>query len=110
MLTAFSHHSVALALGSLQQFEAAEADMARAIAIWERLRGPEHRSTAHSLHYQGLIVWNRGDLATAEDLLRRALAVRTRLFPPEHPDVQRSTQAMEAMRLGLGAPSVTPDH
>jgi hypothetical protein len=88
---------MALALASLGQLNSAEEHMAQALETWEAVRGPDHRTTAHSLHYLGLIRWNLEQKESAAELLERALATRRRLFYAEHPDVQRSARALAAL-------------
>ena len=83
--------------------------MSKALATWEQVRGPDHRTTAHSLHYLGLIEWNLGRRESAQDLLSRAVTVRSRLFSDDHPDLLKTRRALEALTLGEAPPRVTPE-
>lgn len=109
-LIAFTRLNLGLALAGLGRFEAADELVLQAEVSFERLRGPEHRSTARALHYLGLIRWNLGESAEAVDYLQRALQIRESLFPETHPDVQRSRQAVNALRQGRRPPPVTADY
>jgi hypothetical protein len=53
----------------------------RALAIHEKVLGPEHPLTATSLNNLALLC----DLAEARPLLERALAIREKVLDPEHP-------------------------
>ena len=48
----------------------------RALAIREKVRGPEHPDTALSLNNLGSVLYSQGDLAAARPLHERALAIR----------------------------------
>jgi serine/threonine protein kinase/tetratricopeptide (TPR) repeat protein len=98
LLTAFSRFNTALALGSLEDYDAADALMLQAEVTFERIRGPRHRSTARALHYLGLIRWHLGDTEDALTYLERALEIRESIYPDIHPDVQRSRAAVDTLR------------
>ena len=49
-----------------------------------RVLGPEHRHTASSFVYLGLLAWKQGRVAEGEALLRRGEALLARLLPPDH--------------------------
>ncbi|MBK7219476.1 MAG: tetratricopeptide repeat protein [Candidatus Promineofilum sp.] len=57
----------------------------RALAIVERILGPEHPDTAGSLNNLGYLLQAQGDLAGARPYYERALAIRERVLGPEHP-------------------------
>src|SRR5262249_54255431 len=61
----------------------------RALAIYEKARGPEHPHTAASLNNLALLLQGQGDLAAARPLFERALAIREKARGPEHPDTNR---------------------
>ena len=55
----------------------------RALAIWERVLGPDHPDTAVSLNnLGGLLYSSRGSTRRARPLYERALAIRERVLGP----------------------------
>ena len=62
----------------------------RALAIRERVLGPEHPDTALSLNNLGDLLQAQGDLAGARPYTERALAIRERVLGPEHPNTAQS--------------------
>ena len=67
-------------------YSGARALFERALAIREKLLGPEHPDTATSLNNLAALLQEQGDLAGARPLYERALAIREKLLGPEHPD------------------------
>jgi tetratricopeptide (TPR) repeat protein len=57
----------------------------RALAISEKVLGPEHPDTAMSLNNLALLLKDQGDLAAARPLFERALAISEKVPDPEHP-------------------------
>jgi tetratricopeptide (TPR) repeat protein len=57
-----------------------------ALAIREKVLGPEHPETATSLGNLASLLHAQGDLAGARSLYKRALAIREKVLGPEHPD------------------------
>jgi tetratricopeptide (TPR) repeat protein len=62
----------------------------RALAIREKVLGPEHPDTAESLNDVAFLLKDRGELAQAKPLHERALAIREKVLGPEHPDTALS--------------------
>ena len=62
----------------------------RALAIRERVLGPNHPATARSLNNLGFLLQAQGDLAGARPYYERALAIRERVLGPDHPDTAQS--------------------
>jgi tetratricopeptide (TPR) repeat protein len=63
----------------------------RALAIREKVLGPEHPDTATSLNNLAfLLIAAQGDLTQAKPLYERALAIREKVLGPEHPDTAAS--------------------
>jgi tetratricopeptide (TPR) repeat protein len=62
----------------------------RALAIREKVLGPEHPETASSLNNLALLLQAQGDLAGARPLFERALAIREKVLGREHPDTASS--------------------
>jgi tetratricopeptide (TPR) repeat protein len=60
--------------------------LARALAIREKILGPEHPGTAQALNNLAHLLQVQGDLATARPLLERALAIYEKTLGPEHPE------------------------
>jgi hypothetical protein len=66
----------------------AEPLFRRALAIREKVLGPDHPDTAQSINNLALVLYAKGDYAGAEPLLRRALAIREKALGPNHPDTR----------------------
>ncbi len=62
----------------------------RALAIREKVLGPDHRAVADALHLLAVIYDDKHDYAKAEAPNLRALAIREKALGPDHPDVARS--------------------
>jgi tetratricopeptide (TPR) repeat protein len=58
----------------------------RALAIREKVLGPEHPDTATSLNNLALLLRHQGDRAAARPLLERALTIYEKMLGPEHPN------------------------
>jgi transcriptional regulator with XRE-family HTH domain/tetratricopeptide (TPR) repeat protein len=54
-----------------------------ALAIRERVLGPDHPATAEGLHNLAGLLFTQGDLAAARPLQERALAIREQVLGPE---------------------------
>jgi tetratricopeptide (TPR) repeat protein len=76
----------------------AEALYRRALAIFERLYGPDHYERAVNSNNLAALLHARGEYAEAEQLYQRALAIKENLLGPEHPDM-----AMTLSNLGPAA-------
>ncbi len=71
----------------LAEYATAERLLERALAIGERVFGPEDVRVALTLDYLGVVLADRGDYAGAGRQLERALAIRRQQLGPEHEDV-----------------------
>jgi tetratricopeptide (TPR) repeat protein/transcriptional regulator with XRE-family HTH domain len=80
-------HRVGSYLYERGQFRVAERPFRRALAIRERVLGPDHSALAQSLSDLALLLMARGKHAEAEALYRRALTIQERVLGPVHPDV-----------------------
>ena len=58
----------------------------RALAIREKVLGPEHPDTAISLNNLAYLLQAQGDLVAARPLYERALAIREKVLDSEHPE------------------------
>jgi tetratricopeptide (TPR) repeat protein/predicted Ser/Thr protein kinase len=81
-------------LGLVQAEQGAFADAIatdeQALAIQERVLGPDHPDVAIVLNNLGIAHAQLGDDARAVDMWRRALAIREAAFGPAHPEVAAS--------------------
>ena len=64
----------------------AEALYRKVLESRERLLGPTHPDTLHSVRNLGNLLKQKGDLTEAEALHRKVLEAREKLLGPEHPD------------------------
>ena len=69
------------------KYAEAEPFYQRALAIREKVLGPNHPSVATSLNNLALLYYDRGNYAEAEPLYQRALTIREKVLGPNHPDV-----------------------
>ena len=74
----------------------------RALAICEKVLGPEHPDTATSLNNLALLLQDQGDLAGARPLFERALAICEKALGPEHPDTATSLNNLAILLAGPG--------
>jgi tetratricopeptide (TPR) repeat protein/CHAT domain-containing protein len=62
----------------------------RALALWEKARGPRHPDVATALSNLAVLYRRQGRYADAEPLYKRALAIREKALGPDRPEVARS--------------------
>jgi tetratricopeptide (TPR) repeat protein len=74
----------------------------RALAIREKVLGPEHPDTATSLAGLAVLLQDQGDLVGARPLYERALAIREKVLGPEHPDTAASLANLALLLEALG--------
>ena len=74
----------------------------RALAIREKVLGPEHPDTAKSLNNLALLLQAQGELAAARPLHERALAIREKVLGPEHPDTAMSLNNLAVLLQAQG--------
>ena len=72
------------------KYDAALPLAERALALREKMLGPEHLEVANALHLLALILDDKHDYAKAESPNLRALAIREKALGPDHPDVALS--------------------
>ncbi|MEM6990137.1 MAG: serine/threonine-protein kinase [Myxococcota bacterium] len=108
------------------EFEAAEADLMEALALWKRVRPPDHPDIAMGLTSLGNLHYDRGDLEAAETFHQQSLEVMSSAFGPKHPqlavaldnlgriDERRGNYAAALEKseraLALMEPALGPDH
>jgi tetratricopeptide (TPR) repeat protein len=78
--------------GDQGQYLKAEPFCRRALAIREKVLGPDHPDVAKSLDYLALLYACRGQYAQAESLYESSLAIREKTLGPEHPDAATSLE------------------
>jgi tetratricopeptide (TPR) repeat protein len=71
-------------------YRQAESLYQRALAIREKVLGPEHPATAESLNSLAILYRTWGRYEQAEPLYQRALAIREKVLGPEHPNTATS--------------------
>jgi tetratricopeptide (TPR) repeat protein len=71
--------------GALAAYAEARRLFERALAIREKVFGPDHPNTAASVNNFALVLQGQGDLAGARPLLERALAINEKVLGSEHP-------------------------
>jgi tetratricopeptide (TPR) repeat protein len=74
-------------LEKVAEFVEARAALERALAIDEKVYGPEHPQVAASVNNLGMVLKELGELAEARKAFERALAIDEKAYPPEHPQV-----------------------
>jgi hypothetical protein len=83
-------NNLAILLQAQGDLAAARPLLERALAIREKVRGPEHPDTPWSLDNLARLLHLQGDLAAARPLFDRALAIREKVCGPEHRDTATS--------------------
>jgi tetratricopeptide (TPR) repeat protein len=74
----------------------------RALALYERVLGPDHPHVATSLHNLAALYRAQGRYDQAEPLYQRALGIRERVLGPEHPDVAQSLNNLARLYQAQG--------
>ena len=88
--------------GALGAYAAARPLNERALAIREKVLGPEHPDTANSLDNLALLLQAQGELAAARPLNERALAIREEVLGPEHSDTATSLNNLALLLQAQG--------
>jgi tetratricopeptide (TPR) repeat protein len=73
-----------------------------ALAICEKVHGPEHPHTAQSLNNLAFLLKDQGDLAGARPLYERALAIFEKVFGSEHPHTATSLNNLASLLQDQG--------
>lgn len=74
----------------------------RALAIREKILGPDHTDTATSLNNLGLLLNEMGELDSAWHYLKRALIIRKKMLGFEHPDTATSLNNLGMILKAIG--------
>ena len=81
--------------------EAGQA-LKRALAIAEKLYGPDHPNVATYANNIGQILQAQGDLAGALRYTQRALAIDEKVYGPDHPNVARDANNIGTILMAQG--------
>ena len=82
------------------QYAKAEPLFKRSLAIFEKVRGPEHIDVASSLRLLGALYRWQGRFTEAEPLIRRSLAIVEKVRGPEHIEVAYTLGILALVHLG----------
>jgi tetratricopeptide (TPR) repeat protein len=74
----------------------------RALAIREKMLGPDHPDTATSVNNLAFLLHAHGDLAAARTLYQRALAIREKAIGPEHPHIATNLNNLAGLLWAQG--------
>ena len=74
----------------------------RALAIREKVLGPEHPDVANSLHNLAGLYRVQGRYGEAETFYQRSLAILRKAFGPDHPDVATSLNNLAELYRAQG--------
>jgi tetratricopeptide (TPR) repeat protein len=80
-------NNLAILLRCTKRMAEAELLYRQALAIRERLYGPDHIDVAQSLNNLAMVLYDTNRMVEAEPLLRRALAIHEASYGPDHPSV-----------------------
>jgi len=69
----------------------------RALAIYEKVLGPDHADVATSLNNGAWLLHAKCDYAGAEPLYRRALAIKEKALGPDHPETKTIRTNLQAL-------------
>jgi tetratricopeptide (TPR) repeat protein len=73
-----------------------------ALAIRQKVLGPEHPDTATSLNNLGLLLQAQGDYAAARPYFEQALAIRKKALGEDHPEVATSLNNLAGLYQKMG--------
>jgi hypothetical protein len=85
-------NEVGLYLDNRAQLAEAERSLKRALAIGEKVYGPDHPTVAAFANNIGMILQHQGDLAGALAYTRRAAAINEKVYGSDHPDTANLRQ------------------
>src|SRR5262245_17789467 len=74
----------------------------RALAIRERILGPDHLDVSQAINSLAALYYYKGEYSKAEPLYQRALAIKEKSLGPEHPDVAHSLNNLAVLYENLG--------
>ena len=88
--------------GALAAYAQARALVEHALAIGEKVFGPDHLNTAKSLNNLGGLLQAQGNLAGARPYYERALVIREKALGTDHPDTARSLDDLGGLLQAQG--------
>jgi tetratricopeptide (TPR) repeat protein len=88
-----------------RDYEQATKLYQRALAIREKVLGPEHRAVAQSLRDLGDLYRVEGRYADAEPLFQRALAICEKILGKDHPEVAAVLESYALLLRATGRPT-----
>jgi tetratricopeptide (TPR) repeat protein len=88
--------------GPLAAYAQARPLFERALAIDEKVLGPDHPGMATSLNNLGYLLGAQGDLSGSRPYLERALAISEKMPNPDHPDRALSLNNLGALLRAQG--------
>ncbi|MFM7219328.1 MAG: tetratricopeptide repeat protein [Nodosilinea sp.] len=83
-------NNLAVLYTDMGRYVEAEPLYQKALAIREKVLGPDHPDTADSLNYLANFYASQGRYSQAEPLYQRALAIREKALGPDHPSTASS--------------------
>jgi CHAT domain-containing protein/Tfp pilus assembly protein PilF len=89
-------------LAQLGRYQEAIPLAQRALAICEKLLGPNHEETAGYLNDLAELYFYTKDNAAAEPLYERALTMRERVLGPKHPDTALTLNDLATLHVATG--------
>jgi len=92
-------HTIGTAYAALGLYDAARAQLERALATRQRLLGPDDPAVAETELALGAAIASHGDLDMAEGHYNRALAITEKAFGAEAPRTGRMVAGLAALRL-----------
>jgi serine/threonine protein kinase/Tfp pilus assembly protein PilF len=92
-------HTIGTAYAALGLYDAARAQLERALATRQRLLGPNHPDVAETELALGGAIARHGELDKAEGHYARALAITEKEFGPDAPRTGRMVAGLAALRL-----------
>ncbi|MBS1872107.1 MAG: tetratricopeptide repeat protein [Acidobacteria bacterium] len=92
----------AAVLDGLDRFDESRPIYERALAIYERVLGPEHYEVAATLHNLSVLEQAQGDVERGVALCRRSLELKRKLLGDDHPDTALTLMNLGAMLLDQG--------
>ena len=96
--TATSMNNLAVVLRMLDQLDAAEQLVRKALQINVELYGMEHAETGNCLNNLAIIHSDRGDFEVAESLYRWAIEIREQALGKDHPGLEVNYANIEKMQ------------
>jgi Tfp pilus assembly protein PilF len=78
----------------------ARAAFERALAIDEKIFGPDHPRIAGDVGNLGTVLYDQDNLAGARAAFERALRVLEKFLPPDHPKIKLARENLESLEAG----------